>query len=134
MNNLEMLISEFEDDLFFTFRKDMPEYLPGLIVNTTVYVNSGLPPVQTITKVAEEIGHYSTNVSYNVVDYSNLFNRKQERLARNWSYRKLLPRDQLQVFIDQEGPVHCYDIAEAFEVPEDIVKKAISMYHISGEI
>lgn len=134
MNNLEKLISEYEDEHIFTFRRDMPEELPGLIVNRTVYVNSGLSSVQTITKVAEEIGHFTTSVNYNIVDYSKLFNRKQERLARNWSYRKLVPHDQLKDFVNQEDPIHRYDIAEAFEIPEDIVEKAIDMYRISGEI
>lgn len=134
LNNLEILISEFEDELIFSYRKDMPEYLPGLIVNTTVYVNSGLPPVQAITKIAEEIGHYSTSVEYNLIDYSNLFNWKQEKLARNWSYKKLVPINKLKQFVSNKEVVQLHEIAEEFEVPEDFIDEAINSYKEKGYI
>ena len=112
----------------------MPDDLPGLIVDNTIYINSRLPFMESIAIIAEEIGHYKTNVKYNLVDYSNPFNFKQEQKARRWSYSKLVPVNRLKKFIENKDTVLRHEIAEEFDVPEKIIEEAISMYRISGQL
>lgn len=132
MNRIEQLISEY-GSLNFHFKEDMPEGLSGLISDNNVYVNIALPFDRIYSTLAEEIGHYETAPG-DIIDQSHPFNRKFESLGRKWGYKKLIPYEKLQTFIESREVIHSYELAEEFEVPDDIVDEVINMYRIEGLI
>lgn len=134
MNSLEKLMGEFDNHLTFIFDDNMPDKLQGLIVDDTVYINNNLPFDRVLSTLAEEIGHYKTGVSTDITDFTKKFNKKEEIKARKWSYKKILPYRKLENFIKNKHSVESYEIAEEFEIPEDIVEEVIDMYKTEGYI
>lgn len=130
MNRIEALIEEY-GGLTFHFKNDMPIGLNGLISNKNIYVNAKLPFEKIYATLTEEIGHYET-AHADIIDQSNLQNRKLELKGRKWSYKKMVPYDKLRNFIEMNEMVYPYEIAEEFGIPDDIVEEAISMYRIEG--
>lgn len=132
MNRIEQLISEY-GSLNFHFKEDMPEGLSGLISENNVYVNNKLPFEELYATLAEEIGHYETAPG-DIIDQSQAFNRKYESLGRRWGYKKLVPLEKLQSFIESRETTHYYDLAEEFEIPHNMVNEVIQMYRVEGKI
>lgn len=76
--------------------------------------------------LAEELGHYFTTVG-NIIDQRSVSNRKQEKTARLWAFKKLLP---LSLIVESilEG---CNTIAETAlyaDVTDEFVYEAIKAY------
>lgn len=134
MNSLEKLMAEFDNYLTFVFDDDMPDGLQGLIVENTIYINKNLPFERVLSTLAEEIGHYQTGISTDITDFTKHFNKKEEIKARKWSYKKILPYRKLEKFIKNKHAVEKYEIAEEFELPEDVVEEVIDMYKTEGYI
>lgn len=134
MNSLEQLMAEFDNHLTFIFDDEMPQGLHGLIVDDTIYINNSLPFERVLTTLAEEIGHYKTGVPTDIIDLSNSQNKKEEIKARKWSYKKILPYRKLEKFIKNKHSVESYEIAEEFQIPEDVVKEVVGMYKTEGYI
>lgn len=132
MNQIEKLISEY-GSLNFHFKDDMPDGLGGLISDNNVYVNANEPFERLYSNLAEEIGHYETSPG-DIINQKIPRNRKYELLGRKWSYKKLIPYDQLKALIDSKETYHRYELAEKFGVPDDIVEQAIQMYRVEGKI
>lgn len=76
--------------------------------------------------LAEELGHYHTTTG-NILDLSDVRNRKQEKRARNWAYEKLIPLQSL-VKASKEGIRSRYALAEYLEVTEEFLSEAINRY------
>ncbi|WP_273478516.1 hypothetical protein WJ437_09145 [Ignavigranum ruoffiae] len=135
MNEYEKLLAEFDNDITFKFRKDMPNDLPGLIIGNTVYLDPFIPFPEAITYLAEEIGHHKTLPDgVDITDQSKLVNRKLERKGREWGYRKLVPKEKIINFIAKRDQVMAYDLAEEFDLPDAYVEEVVNMYKIKGEI
>ncbi|WPC08787.1 ImmA/IrrE family metallo-endopeptidase [Globicatella sp. PHS-GS-PNBC-21-1553] len=133
MNNFEKLIAEFENELTFKFRCDMPDGLPAIIINKTIYINSKIPYDEAITYLSEEIGHYKTLANgIDITDQSILFNRKMELKGREWGYKKLVPREKLLEYINNRETVYTYDIADEFNLPVNYVNEVVMHYQRKG--
>ena len=78
------------------------------------------------TVLAHEIGHCMTGSFYN--RYSALDVRtKHEYRADKWAIHKLIPREDMQkAFMD--GIVQVWELAEYFNVTEELIKKALWIY------
>ncbi|MGF3066611.1 ImmA/IrrE family metallo-endopeptidase [Facklamia sp. P12950] len=132
MNAFEKLLAEFDNELTFVFDKDIPDKLPGLICDKTVYLNKDLPFDKAICVLSEEIGHYKTSTPKDITDYR--FNGKEERKARNWGYKKLVPIEKLKNFIVKKESVMPYELAEEFGITEEVAEEAVQMYRVKGEL
>lgn len=76
--------------------------------------------------LAHELGHCMTGSFYNI--YSNLdIREKHENRATKWAIKRLIPFDELVKCLD-DGIVHKWELAEIFNVTEDYVDKAFSLY------
>ena len=74
----------------------------------------------------EELGHFNLTVG-DITDQSDLNNRKQESIARRWSYEKLIsPEDIINAIIS--GIDNIYDLAEILNVTEDFLIQSIEHY------
>lgn len=76
--------------------------------------------------LAHEIGHCETGAFYDL--YSPLDNRAwDEHRANVWAIKKLLPKEELQQAFEQ-GLVEVWQLAEHFDVTEDLVHFACEYY------
>lgn len=82
------------------------------------------------THAAHELGHCLLGAFYNV--YSELDVReKHEYRANKWAVEHLIPRPALISAIKQ-GCREPWELAELFDVTEEMIKKAFSVYSSSG--
>ncbi|MDJ0305359.1 ImmA/IrrE family metallo-endopeptidase [Dehalobacter sp.] len=98
----------------------------GLYSDNIICINQRMDKREKICTIAEEHAHYLTT-SGNILDLTDVRNRKQEKRARNWAYEKLIP---LQSFVKayKEGIRNRYELAEFLEVTEEFLDAAISRY------
>ncbi len=81
-------------------------------------------------KLAHELGHCLTGAFYN--RYSSLdIRQKHERRAESWAIRNLLPEEDLKDAISS-GICEIWDLAEHFSLPEEFIRKALSLYGIGN--
>lgn len=132
MNKPEELMSYYDDKLKFIIDPNMPSGLSGLIIGDTVYLNKRLSYEELVATIAEEIGHYETSPQQEITDYDK--HSKSEYSARKWSYKKLVPYEDLKLFIKNKEAVHDYELAEEFEVSKNIIEEAINMYKVDGQL
>lgn len=100
--------------------KDDERYFIGIDPNA--YENSAEERVH----LAHELGHCMTGSFYNI--YSNFdIREKHERRATKWAIKKLIPFDELVKYLD-DGIVQKWELAEIFNVTEDYIDKAFSLY------
>lgn len=97
-------------------------YCDGTIaLNKDIYIES-----EKTCVLAEELGHHYTTVG-DIMDQTDIPNRKQERRARIWAYHKLLSLDDL---IDSYkcGCHNRFEIAEHLNVTEEFLVDCLKYY------
>lgn len=108
----------------YTFESD---HIKGLYCDGTIAINKNIETTAEKTCVlAEELGHHCTSTG-NILDMKKTINRKQEHIARMWSYNKLIGL----VGIIKAFEYHCetaYDIAEYLGVTEQFLTEALTAY------
>jgi len=73
--------------------------------------------------LAEELGHYHTTIG-NILDQTDVRNRKQERRAREWGYKRLIPLDRIiDAYLARAQGRH--EIAEFLGVTERFLQSAL---------
>lgn len=86
--------------------------------------------IDTSTKKAcvlsEELGHYHTTVG-NIINLSDVQNRKQERHARLWAYNNQIGLYGL-IRAYEQGCTSRYEVAEFLDVTEEFLEEAIQCY------
>lgn len=83
------------------------------------------------TKLAHELGHCVKGAFYNRHSKLDLVS-KHEYSADKWACENLLPKDEMLAAFKQ-GYVEVWQIAEYFEVTENLVKKALWI-HFDKEV
>lgn len=122
-----------ENELYSIAEKedvDIKEYalkdFKGLYKDKKILIEKGMTTVERKCILAEELGHYFFTVG-DIIDQRDIRNKKQERTARRWAYRKLIPPDLVNKAI-KEGHTKTYEMAEYLEVTEEFLKDAIEEY------
>lgn len=98
----------------------------GLCCDGTVAIRRDMTTAEKSCVLAEELGHHYTTVG-DILDQTNVSNRKQERLARVWAYNRRIGLTG----IIQGYRAHCrscYELAEYLEVSEDFLREALDCY------
>lgn len=101
--------------------------IKGLYSNKIIGINKRIPTnAEKGCIVAEELGHYLTTAG-DIIDQKIVANRKYEKRARNWAYRKLVP---LSVFVQahQSGIRNLHELADFLEITEEFLQEAIKRY------
>lgn len=78
------------------------------------------------SKVAHELGHCKTGSFYNenaVLDVR----QKHENRADKWAIRRMIPREELEQAVES-GCVSFWELADRFDVTEDLMRKAVCLY------
>lgn len=78
------------------------------------------------TSLAHELGHHATCSFYNIDNHLDV-RSKHEYRADKWAIERLLPKEEMQEALEC-GVVEVWELAEYFEVTEELVKKAMWLY------
>lgn len=125
MTTYEDLLKEADYNNLITKEKELP-ISKGRIKGNRIAIRKGLTEKEKKCVMAEELGHYYTGIG-NILDQSNISNRKQELHGRIYSYNRL---------IGLTGIIEAYkhncqtisESAEYFDVTEEFFNEAISYY------
>lgn len=127
MDEYELLVDEIqneipvlEGDLFQNTGRH------GFYRNGRIYIEKTLSTIRKREVLAEEYGHYKTSVG-NILDQSNPLNRKQEIIARNVSYEKIITLDDLIKCSEAKLSTH-YECAEFLNVSIETLKNTFLYY------
>ena len=98
----------------------------GRIKGNRIAIQKELSETEKKCVLAEELGHHYTS-SGNILDQSNVENRKQELLARTWAYNKLIG---LLGIVDayKAGCQNRSDMADHLSVTEEFLSEALERY------
>lgn len=126
MDSYEFLLAE-ASDLGLIVKEKPLKYNNGRIKGNKVAIRQDIETTAQKTCVlAEELGHYYTSVG-DILDQTDIQNRKQEFRARMWAYNELVG---LMGIVDayKYGCRNTYEIAEYLEVTEEFLNDALSAY------
>ncbi|KYG88831.1 hypothetical protein A0U40_14100 [[Bacillus] sp. KCTC 13219] len=99
----------------------------GLYSDNVIWINKWIPSiVEKRCVLAEELGHYHTTVG-NILDQTNIINRKQELKARGWAYEKLIPLSNI-ILAHKSHIINRYELAEFLNVTEEFLEAALDWY------
>ena len=128
MNAFELLENEACEEGIDIIRYDFQsDRIRGLYCDGTVAINIDINTMAEKTSVlAEELGHYYTSTG-NILDQTDISNRKQERHARLWAYDKLIGLSGI-IKGFEAGCQSRYDLAELLGVTEEFLQDAIDCY------
>jgi len=106
------------------YEKPMKQRIKGLYADNVIWINKHIPTTTEKTCVlAEELGHYYTSIG-DILDQSQIENRKQEYRARAWAYQRLAgPEKIIKAF--ECGVRNRYELAEFLNVTEEFIGDAI---------
>lgn len=121
----ENLLIEYSNSHLIIKEKDLPMN-KGRIKGKKIAIRRNLSTKEKGCVLAEELGHYYTTVG-NILDQSNVGNRKQELRARLWAYDKMIGLEGI-VKSYQHGCHNLYEIAEYLDVTESFLKDALIAY------
>lgn len=126
MITYEKLLDEASSETVEVFEKDLKKTIKGLYADNIIWLNKNQTSTEKNCTLAEELGHYYTS-SGNILDQNILENRKQEKRARNWAYKKLIPLIKI-VQAHKAGIRNKSELADFLEVTEEFLEDALHRY------
>jgi len=109
------------------YEQPMQPTLKGLYSDDVIWVNHFIPTIAEKTCIlAEELGHYHTSTGH-IIDLTDIRNLKQERRARDWAYKRLVPLSKI-VQAYHAGVTDRHELAEYLGVSEQFLQAAIDRY------
>ncbi len=100
--------------------------LKGFYTDGNIAIEKNMTSIEKACVLAEELGHHYTTVG-NILDQSDAGNRKQERRARLWGYRRAFDLIDL-ISAYKYGCRNRYEISERLGVTEQFLEEAIRTY------
>ena len=128
MNSLERLEDEacMDGIEIVNCRFNSPR-IKGLYCDKTIGITTDIDTLtEKVCVLAEELGHHHTSVG-EILDMTDISNRKQERQARLWGYDKLIGLRRL-IEAYEHGCHDRYDLAEYLEVTDEYLQECIECY------
>ncbi len=126
MDSYEILLAE-ASDLGLIVKEKPLKYNNGRIKGNKVAIRQDIETtVQKTCVLAEELGHHCTSVG-DILDQTNVQNRKQEFRARMWAYNEMVGLMGI-VRAFHHGCRSTYEVAEYLEVTEEFLNDALNAY------
>ena len=124
--NYETLLFEADTQGLIVKEKNL-KYNNGRIKGNRIAIRKDISSTtEKACVLAEELGHHYTTVG-NILDQSDVSNRKQERRARLWAYRRAFDLIDL-ISAYKYGCRNRYELAEYLEVTEQFLQDALDTY------
>ncbi len=123
----EKLLNEALQHDIYIHEEPMKPKIKGLYADNVIWINKNIgTSIEKACVLAEELGHYHTSVG-DIVDQSQVDNRKQERKARKWAWEHLVtPRKLVDAF--NKGCRSKFEIAETLNVTEVFLEESLRFY------
>lgn len=121
----ENILNEYSNSHLIIKEKDLP-INKGRIKGNKIAIRRNLSTKEKGCVLAEELGHYYTTVG-NILDQSDVGNRKQELNARFWAYDKLIGLKGI-IKSYHHGCQNLYEMADYLEVTEDFLKDTLTSF------
>lgn len=123
----EKLLQEAHQEDIDIYEESMSTRIKGLYADNVIWLNKHLPTTNDkVCVLAEELGHYHTTTG-DILDQSDINNRKQEKQARNWAYKRLVPLHKIIKAFDA-GVQNRHELAEYLNVTEAFLLDALKRY------
>lgn len=123
--NYESLLREADSQCLLVKEKPLKAN-NGRIRGKRIAIKKDISTTEKACVLAEELGHHYTTVG-NILDQSKAENRKQERRARLWAYRRAFDLIDL-VSAYKYGCRNRYELTEYLEVTEEFLQEALDTY------
>lgn len=123
--NYETLLKEADVQGLVVKEKPLKAH-NGRIKGTRIAIKEDLSGTEKACVLAEELGHHYTSYG-NILDQTDTENRKQERRARLWAYRKMFDLIDL-VSAYKHGCQNLYEVADYLGVTEEFLAEALCTY------
>lgn len=123
----ENLIEEYEEQVE-VIEIPLNGSLKGLYYEGAIAIDSRLSKRDKTEILAEEIGHFLLTAD-NILDQTDLENRKQEIIAKNWAYEKLVPISSLIEAFEKRITTRT-ELCEFLEVSETYINDALEYYQV----
>ncbi|MBQ6448566.1 MAG: ImmA/IrrE family metallo-endopeptidase [Bacillus sp. (in: Bacteria)] len=124
--NYETLLSEAEKNAIDVYERKMNSSIKGLYGDRVIWINKNQSSTEKYCTLSEELGHHYTT-SGHILNLKTITNIKQEKRARNWGYKKLVPLKKI-VQAHKTGIKNRYELAEFLNVTEKFLDEAIQRY------
>ena len=99
----------------------------GRISGNKIAIRSDLPSsVHKKCVLLEEVGHYETSTG-NIINQSGAGNRKQERQARGWAYKRTIGLSDI-IRANARRCDNLAEMADYLEVTEEFLLEALDIY------
>lgn len=122
----EELLTLSDSENLIVKEKELSGY-GGRIYKNRIAINRSLPTqVEKSCVLAEELGHHYTTTG-DILDQSNIMNRKQEYRARLYGYNLKIGLTGL-IGAYESGCRNFYEMAECLDTTEEYLKEAIDCY------
>ena len=128
MNSYELLENEAcEEGIEIIDYEFKSERIKGLYCDGSIAISKALQTTpEKLSILAEELGHYYTTTG-NILEQTDISNRKQEYRARLWAYDRLIGLSGIITGFEN----HCqnqHELAECLEVSEEFLMEALECY------
>lgn len=101
--------------------------IKGLYIDGVIATNKNMDNKDKTCILAEELGHHYKSYG-NILDQSIVTNRKEERKARIWAYRRLVSLSKL-IEAFNSGVKNRYELSEYLGVTESFIEDALYYYY-----
>lgn len=123
----EELLDEVDKEGILLLEDNRIGRLDGLYVDGTITLHPRLETtVEKKCTLIEELGHHHTTTG-NILDLSDIRNRKQERNARAWGFRNAVGITKL-IEAYKSGVRNRYELAEFLDVTEEYIDEVLKYY------
>lgn len=116
----------FDEGISVDYLDFKSDRLCGLYVDGSIALRSGMDSTKTADVLAEELGHYYTATG-DILDQTNIANRKQERAGRLWAYNNRIGLTGIIAGYKARCQ-NRYELAKHLNVSEEFLQEAIDCY------
>lgn len=102
--------------------------IKGLYCDKVIALNSKMTIIEKTCVLAEELGHHYTSHG-DIIDISQVNNRKQEVRAKRWAFKKTVSITKI-VKAYEAGCRNLFEISEYLEVTEELLRAAFNTYSV----
>lgn len=124
------LLIEAEDNYGLKIKEKPLDYnLKGIYNNNRIIIDKKIiNDSERKCILAEEIGHHCTTCG-NIIDETQIVNKKKEIIARRWAYTKLI--GILNILDAYKcGVRNRYELADYLNVTEDFLEESLNYYQV----
>lgn len=127
MVHYDALVMEAAHEGVYVVEKKFRSRAKGLCKGNKIGISSAISTLTEKTCIlAEELGHYHTTFG-DILDQSDIRNRKQELRARTWAYYRLISLDDF-ISAHVAGIRNRYEFAHFLGVTEEFLQNALDRF------